>query len=650
MTSRVQVGGQSVFAATSSSDKKAITPEDIAKCRGKNQSFSAMVLNNVKVFIRTGGNIVTDKDVQALVTNNSAKHLNDISNIFTRAQENAAAPGNRNPIDAKVIKNDLKMAADLAEIIHKTTEELKSDAKSNVKIDTKLAENAEKANLILNCRIALEKHDPMDLLRAAEYADRSEYENPQIKQDVEEFLKSASKSGFPDNAEGLKKAYESFILKNNKNQDFAKYLNNMDRYPRNENQFKDAYQKFIVENRNKGVRQEFAEFLKHQPKTPTNEFELKQAYKEFINDHLNELSKNKIKYIRQEANAIQNEKPIQVYSQFLKVGNKLALNIQNKETDQLNIIREKIDYPKHLEEMKNDFKKLLMETDIDKFSQGLKDLNNTEYGGMPLFRMYIAQRRETPTINFIISVVELKTCQVDDISSKVNHIQESFINKGVLNLVDTTQTELANRDVDQNKDRDQFKTALSEVIVFFKLNEAGDRVNSLTYEKCIELKENIPKIENPIKKSNLGNSPNKPDFENVSNVEVKSKEPSKGLDDIIPQPASKTIYDETTETLEEPTMPEATSKTVQASPKTATPPKIEKEGDTSLEGESPFAEEAKPKTDTKIGLAETAKTSAQNKIFGPKKPITRFNLADDIEPGEGFFEQPEPPNTPPKKQ
>jgi hypothetical protein len=163
-------------------------------------------MNNLKLLAQ--GKVVTDKHVEALLDHETKTKLEPIFN---------EALGNNHPSEsstgthhtAKIIKNDLKMTADLSTLLEKASKGKSSDGVNAT--HTNYATNS----LILNYKVALEKYEPLDLLRASEF-EKHGVDLPaekQVQKDTKalfmEFLEVRHPT--PKTPEDLKKAYKEFV-------------------------------------------------------------------------------------------------------------------------------------------------------------------------------------------------------------------------------------------------------------------------------------------------------------------------------------------------------------------------------------------------------------------------------------------------------
>lgn len=194
---------KAVYGEVQTSSRQ-ITMEDIAKCRGSNQSMPSLLMNNLRVFVTKGGQIVTDAKVREILSKNGADNIETISKLFKEAPTQMNVTEN---VNKHVIIKDQKMAADLGEIFGKAALELHRSADGYAW--GQVSTEANKAHIILSGRRVLEKQNPLDLLRAAAFEAHQGIESKGMKEHFIKFLKE--RESIPKNEKDLNMAYQEFI-------------------------------------------------------------------------------------------------------------------------------------------------------------------------------------------------------------------------------------------------------------------------------------------------------------------------------------------------------------------------------------------------------------------------------------------------------
>jgi len=215
-----------------------VTLEDIAKCKGANQSFFARAYNQLLFLYKNNGRgFVTDAIVTEVMKNYGISNLQQISGIF-KANHSIPEISKLSHHDAKQLKIEIKLAIDLLNLFTQSalkstqnpphvhlprkgspleyTEKIEAakyveilDFNKNI---SNITNQAIEMREILKGKIALEKHDPEDLLRSLLYTPHAKLntEDQELKLDFARFLRTYY-IPLPKDKTELETAYKAFI-------------------------------------------------------------------------------------------------------------------------------------------------------------------------------------------------------------------------------------------------------------------------------------------------------------------------------------------------------------------------------------------------------------------------------------------------------
>jgi hypothetical protein len=209
-----------VNSVLGTSYKSTVTLKDIAHCKGESQTFFARAYYQLKSLWKNH-TFVTNDMVNDIMKSYGIKNIHEISSVFKEAIPEDLNKNLEHQFEAKELKRDLNIASDLTKIFGNSAKNALNDPTVTISKENKLKEfskemansqiEIQKAQTILQGKKALEKYNPLDLLRAANFE---------------------VAVGFPSGSKGIKI-------------DFIDYINQQAEYPKNKEDLERIYSKFI---------------------------------------------------------------------------------------------------------------------------------------------------------------------------------------------------------------------------------------------------------------------------------------------------------------------------------------------------------------------------------------------------------------------